>query len=404
MRYQDRQAANDAVTGGDNWQLDAAASRPMRLHSGFTMMNTLVGAIYDGPGESPPWRSALHALRDAFEAKHVSLTISPDDVRDSEVPCDTDTVRTDGVQAFQLHNFALDPFSGVDPGTIATPDELLGPAWFETALYREYLVPLDLGPLLGVDLRTSDGTACRIRVARASGMPAFTEPERSLCRVLLPHLQRAIQIQARCDTRRGEQQLYSGVIDRLQLGIIGFDAAGRVLATNREADRILELRDGLRLIDRRLHLDRHIEDRRLNALLAEAAHSAGLQTPELIPGLSVRRSSGSGSLSLLLRSVPPRFSTSGQPRPVSILFLRDSETGGSRMSADALQRRFGLSRMEAALAQCLVDGLTLEESAVQLGLKQAVARNYLRFIFSKTGVTRQTMLVRKLAGWTASLG
>ena len=60
--------------------------------------------------------------------------------------------------------------------------------------------------------------------------------------------------------------------------------------------------------------------------------------------------------------------------------------------------------MEAALAQCLVDGLTLEESAVQLGLKQAVARNYLRFIFSKTGVTRQTMLVRKLAGWTASLG
>nr|MDT0253635.1 LuxR C-terminal-related transcriptional regulator [Endozoicomonas sp.] len=52
----------------------------------------------------------------------------------------------------------------------------------------------------------------------------------------------------------------------------------------------------------------------------------------------------------------------------------------------------------------LANGLTLDETAEELGISRNTARAHLRSIFSKTGVTRQTMLVRLILKSVATLG
>ena len=64
---------------------------------------------------------------------------------------------------------------------------------------------------------------------------------------------------------------------------------------------------------------------------------------------------------------------------------------------------FGLSRREAMLASLLAGGLTVAEAALDLGISEQTARTYLRQVFEKTGVTRQTELVRKIQASIASI-
>jgi len=68
------------------------------------------------------------------------------------------------------------------------------------------------------------------------------------------------------------------------------------------------------------------------------------------------------------------------------------------------QQLFQLTPAETALAIQLANGLSLEEAAEALNIRRNTARAHLRSIFSKTGVRRQTELVRIFLNSVALLG
>lgn len=78
------------------------------------------------------------------------------------------------------------------------------------------------------------------------------------------------------------------------------------------------------------------------------------------------------------------------PEVVALVVLRPRS---SVALADFLQRRFGLTRSEARLAEALPSGGTLLEVAARLGISYETARTQLRAVFTKTGVNRQSELV-----------
>ena len=65
---------------------------------------------------------------------------------------------------------------------------------------------------------------------------------------------------------------------------------------------------------------------------------------------------------------------------------------------------FNLTPAETALALELANGLSLEEAAEELNIRRNTARAHLRSIFSKTGVRRQTELVRIMLNSVMALG
>jgi DNA-binding CsgD family transcriptional regulator len=91
-------------------------------------------------------------------------------------------------------------------------------------------------------------------------------------------------------------------------------------------------------------------------------------------------------------------------RPAAVLFLRDAESNVPQPSQELVRRLFGLTRKEAALALLLAEGYTLDEAADKMDVRRNTARTHLRSIFCKTGVTRQTMLVRLLLNSVVTLG
>jgi DNA-binding CsgD family transcriptional regulator len=69
-----------------------------------------------------------------------------------------------------------------------------------------------------------------------------------------------------------------------------------------------------------------------------------------------------------------------------------------------LRSLFGLTGAESALVLLLVEGLTLDEAAARQGVSRHTARSQLRSIFAKTGVTRQTELLRLVLRSVVPLG
>lgn len=371
----------------------------------FERLNGFFNAIYDGPTEDPPWHSALNLLRDTLHAKHVTLILKPPSPVSTGILVNTDAVASDATEAYQNHFFMLDLFVGLPEGQVVTPEELVGDkAWKESTLYREYLKPMDVKFLIGADIQTADGIECRFRVSRGGDLP-FSEDDKALCRLLLPHMRRALQLHSRLDGLETERQLFAGTVNSMQLGTISLAHTGAVIDLNPEARRILAEKDGIQLSNNILCIDNRREGHELQRLIREAlADNAGKKGPGLLEALALTRPSGRASLGILVKQIPPSPWTVNRQRTAAVLFIRDPEASVAETSQKIVQQLFGLTRIEAAMALSLANGSTIEETAENLGLKKNTARTYLRFIFNKTGVTRQTMLVRKLLGSVAPLG
>jgi DNA-binding CsgD family transcriptional regulator len=75
-----------------------------------------------------------------------------------------------------------------------------------------------------------------------------------------------------------------------------------------------------------------------------------------------------------------------------MIFISDPEKK-HEIDIKMLMSLYYLTRAEAALAKNIAAGCSLDQSAANLGIARNTARAQLRSIFSKTGVTQQSMLV-----------
>ena len=396
--------------------ISAKSLAPAATHTGMTALaaspawatlDPLLSAIYEGPLESPPWQTALKLMRDLLGAAHVTLILRPPSPEGTGVMINTGETSVEATKSYETHFFALDPFVRLQEGEVVTAEELIGRQWLESAVYRDYLKPLDIRHLLGADMYTRDGIECRFRVTRGHEAQPFSAADKTLCRTVLPHLKRSIQLHARLDSLECERQLFAGTINRMLLGIISFTQSGTILEMNQEAKRILAEKDGIRLSGNMLTADSVQEGRELQRMLKQAFSEPSPETdegPGVVQALSITRPSGRSKLGVLIRAIPMGQFSESRQRPGTVVFLRDPESSGAQPSHELVRRLFGLTRMEAQLALLLTEGLTLDEAAEQMNVRRNTARTHLRSIFSKTGVTRQTMLVRLLLNSVISLG
>lgn len=370
------------------------------------MVDALLTQIYEGPLENPPWQRALLLMRDSLQATHVTLMLRPPSSDSSGVMINTGTVEQAAVTSYETHFFAIDPFVRLKEGDVVTAEELIGKEWLHSTYYREYLKPLDVRHLLGADIYTREGIECRLRVTRSHDAKPFTTSDKALVRYLLPHFKRSIQLHARLDFLECERQLFAGTVNRMLLGIVSFAQNGSIVETNQEARRILGEKDGIWLSGNTLQVESSQESRELQRMIKQAlaGQPADENSPGLVEAMSITRPSGRAKLGVLVKPIPLGQWSESRQRPVVAVFLRNPEANTTQPSQELVRRLFGLTRMEAALALLLTEGLTLDEAAEQLNVRRNTARTHLRSIFCKTGVTRQTMLVRLLLNSVISLG
>ncbi|MCZ6830763.1 MAG: helix-turn-helix transcriptional regulator [Gammaproteobacteria bacterium] len=378
--------------------------------------DSLVGLIYEGSLEDRPWQSFLPRLREAMDAHAVSLVLRPPAAGDKGVILNcrrgADSASVDSLAdpndweaiSYREQFFALDPFVNLPPGKVVTQQELVpDQELLNSAYYRDYLEPIGVFHILGVDTVEPNGLIARLRIARQRYEEAFTEQHKQLCEKLLPHLRRAIQIHARLNRTESERDVYAGAVEQLSVATIILDAEGRVLHTNSVAAGILAMKDGIAVLEQELQLGNRAANERLQQLLSTAIGAQRAGETSMARALRVRRPSGLPDLGLVLRPIPAAEWAEGQSSPCVVVFISDPR-GQENASQQMLAELFELTPAEANLAIKLARGLSLAAVSAEQNISQHTARAQLKSIFAKTGATRQAELVRLVLKSVASLG
>ena len=362
----------------------------------YTELQGLIGLVYDGLLEDKPWNGLLDALRRQFGANYVSLTIRLPSAEDRGLVVFVGEARPHIHAIYSSSLYTVDPFVNLPRDTVVMLEELIDEReWLDSVIYRDFLEPLQVRYMMGADIRSDDGREreFRLRVSRPPQGRPFSETERALCGLLLPHLKRALRLYAHLDRVESACRLYVGTLERMGIGSILLDEDGAICRLNKVAEDILAAGDSLQLHNGMLEAISPRDDRRLWRLIRQA--TAGRRGMGLVEAIALDRGGQRGSLSVLVRSIPLTVSAEAGRAAAVELILRDS-AHPALPSEPLLRQLYQLTPAEASLAVLLGEGLTLEESASRLGISRNTARTHLRAVFAKTGVKRQTALVQLL--------
>jgi len=211
---------------------------------------------------------------------------------------------------------------------------------------------------------------------------------------LLPHLAKAVEVNRTFSLLRSSYRAVMGALDYIRIGIAIVAQGGAVVACNREARRIFDLDDGLRLARTgQLLCSKPSQNSELIAAIAEtSATSAGEGgTAERL--LLIERKSDQRPF--LIEVAPLRDVTGeiGTGFAGAVVFIVDPDNA-KEISTERLSILFGLSQAEAAVARAMVDGLSAREIADLRGTREDTVRTQFKSIYSKTGIRRRADLVR----------
>lgn len=236
-----------------------------------------------------------------------------------------------------------------------------------------------------------------LRVFRALDAPKFDEDEQGRADVIVSQVARAMELAARIGSSVVEKSLYSDVLDKLNIGVILVDASGRIASASAVAERYLGLKNGICTQLGKLRATSAVEDRLLQLAIREAGAVGKSGTSR---GVSLTKQSGARTLGLMVRPMPGfKHGTSA----CVAVYIRDYDSV-PEVESEFVRQIFDLTPAEAAVTRRLTAGLSLEDAASSLDISRNTARAHLRSIFSKSGITRQTELVRLVLSSAALLG
>jgi DNA-binding CsgD family transcriptional regulator/PAS domain-containing protein len=248
------------------------------------------------------------------------------------------------------------------------------------------------------------GSIWIICTAPPSGATAFAADWRELLQALLPLLQRIGRLYLMIGDSERRCRIAEYVLETSGVGVILVDSAGSVITINAAAHAIIDHTRVLGIRDGRLHALRQADQQILLGHIREKAEQQSVRgaDPGCYAAFALLRDDHPLPVTVMVRPGPPFGPVSAPLRRTATVILRDPARR-LRLAAPDLEQLFDLSPAEARLAQLLADGLSMEEAAMQLGVRRNTVRSQLQSVFGKTGTNRQGDLVRLLLSSTATL-
>lgn len=374
----------------------------------FEQYSGLIETIYELSQSKSVWYKPLQALRECFEANYVTLILKPSFEHEEEdlglMIAIGHGISSEKKVQYLPYRYHVTPFSNQAPDTVFTVDDLMDEDAWEQSTYRKYwCATTDIYHVMAVDIATSDGGIIKLRLTRPETKANFSEDEKDFLQKLVPHLKRALDLHQELDRSNSLGSMYNEAISRLSIATLQVDESGRILDQNVFANELLMKEDGLKVKGGKLTAHYPNDNRELKQLIQNAFKLGRESGKQFLPdAMSIARPSGEVNLGVVIEVIPPPVWENGSGKGKAIVYIRDS-VAKSQASSDVAKKIFGLTKAETALTLELANGLSLEEAAERLNIRRNTARAHLRSIFSKTGVRRQTELVRILLNSVAPL-
>lgn len=364
----------------------------------------LIELIYDAAAEPRLWPAFLEALSDALGATATNLVSHGANSSDGAVIAAV-RLDPDAARAYGDYYGGLDPWaraartSGVmAAGSVHIGDALVPHGTVEkTEFYQDFGRHFGTARILVAGLHVDGPMVSSLSINRPENAPFFTERDRQLVLVLMPHLQRALAIDRRI---AGLEQANAGLRESLSLlpfAAIVLAPDGRVMFTNEAATTVLAARDGLTVSARGLTASLARETRLIADLVREAGRPEHGVTRPAGSVLKISRPSGRTSFTLTIM----RLRGHELIRPTAAgcavgVFIDDPEQPCD-VNEDVLRAIYDLTPTEAIVAADIAAGLTTRESATRRGVHPSTVQWHLKHVLAKTQSHTQAALVRLLA-------
>ncbi len=210
----------------------------------------------------------------------------------------------------------------------------------------------------------------------------FSEHGLCLAQLLAPHLARTLVAAQRFWALSTEAEICRGGLDRLGHAVLLLETDGRILYSNMAAERALLERDPLgRSGDRLVGVTPEA------ANIVRRIERAPCETPQ--EGTVSDAHGGSYALSWVALTCAQDV---GAPTRRLLVARGEERQDGARALAAA--RRYGLTVAEQRVLARMIDGDTVAEAAVALGVTASTIKTHLAAIFRKSSTHRRVDLVR----------
>lgn len=373
-----------------------------------TAFARLVADIYRGVGDMQGMRDFLGRAVNLFGAFSGSLVVAD---RSARVPRFIASHPHFGAAAqsyvdrFQENDPILEAILEAEPARAYVLDELIPPARRAGHPYfTEWAAQNDVGDVLTCRVPCGPTLELMAGFLRSRSAPPFGEAERNALRLLLPHMEQANGFHIRLDRLSvfaaiaQEQMFYAGQ------GLAVLDEDGRLLFSNRAAGRAIRESGAFRTAEGVLLLTDPDQAAGFEALRQRCAQaSAGHEDT----AAGAFRLCASRDETLLLSVLPYR---PGNPAgffrdyAARVLLVISKDSPAAVDTRAQLREMFELTAVEAEVFWRIGNGESVEEIAAHSGQSHETVRTRLKRIFTKTGVHRQSDLVRLamqgMPGWT----
>jgi DNA-binding CsgD family transcriptional regulator len=277
-----------------------------------------------------------------------------------------------------------------------TPDE----DYFGSRLYRETAEPWGLHSDGAAVLERDEQQVLLYRFSRHRQQDEVDHDILSRMALLNVHLWRAMHLQKRL-TKLEEAVIQSNsALDLIDFGLLLYRTPDMPVFVNQSAQRIFRHRDGLELGRRGLVFDDRDTQREFDSLLQAICAASNAITVRSGGIVRVQRPSGEKSYTIMI--VPMRGRTTGEVQNVhAAVFIFDPAVKATT-AISMFASSYGLTPAEAALAQDLAQGASLDEFSAKRNISRNTAKSQLHSIFAKTETSRQpelvSLLLRSIAG------
>jgi DNA-binding CsgD family transcriptional regulator len=262
----------------------------------------------------------------------------------------------------------------------------------KTEFYNDLLSKYDMESMTLLSCSSDVNQTDVMPVWRRAQDGRMEEDSIALLRTLLPHANVALQLRNRLQTTDIQSRFSEMAMDAMSIAAFLVSENGYVHHRNKLAEVFVQRADGLRLDGTILTANNSSENARLHLFVSGAA--LGSDAKVALPGgaLNISRQGTQPPLRVAVLSIPESYKSSIRT-PCALVFVTDP-AASPKSRAGFIRTLYGLTPTESRLADLLLEGLELRGVAERLGLTIETARFHLKRVLTKTGVRRQTELMR----------
>lgn len=248
-----------------------------------------------------------------------------------------------------------------------------------------------------IQFMDSNQQKAAIAILRDEAAGPWLEGDIRVVDEIVPHFKRALDIHGEFTRLRIYQDALVKGLDRLVIGLLLYDLNARAVYINPTARAIIEAHPALALGEDGLVLYSADEDKKLSETIRKTAQINSEDSWKQSIAIAVTHPDIEAPLPLLVTPMSTQMLTSDltyEGAQVAV-FLSDSNSQ-QPISVDNLVSVYGLTPSEAQVAISMANGHSIEEIATTSHHSAHTIRSQLKSTFRKTGVSRQSELIKLL--------